>query len=52
MRLAIHHREGSFSDQWIEYCEQNKVPYKIVNAYASDIMQTLSDCEGANDNFA
>jgi len=42
--LAIHHKEGSFSDYWIEYCEENEVPYKLVNCYQSDIIQQLADC--------
>ncbi len=42
--LAIHHTTGSFSDYWTEYCEKNKVPYKLVDCYQSDIIQQLSDC--------
>lgn len=45
MKIAIHHRPGSFSDRWIEYCKENKVDYKLVNAYASDIMQQVNDCD-------
>jgi glutathione synthase/RimK-type ligase-like ATP-grasp enzyme len=44
MRLAIHHRKGSFSDRWIEYCIRNNISYKIVNVYENDIIQNLSDC--------
>ena len=42
--LAIHHTEGSFSDYWVEYCEKNKVPYKLVDCYRSDIVQQLGEC--------
>jgi len=45
MKLAIHHRLGSFSDRWIAYCEEKNIEYKIVNAFASDIIQQLSDCD-------
>lgn len=45
MKIAIHHRPGSFSDRWIEYCKQNGIEYKIVNAYDSDIVQQVSDCD-------
>src|SRR5690606_22854792 len=38
---AIHHRKGSFSDRWIEYCENNNVSYKIVNCYDSDIIEQV-----------
>ncbi len=45
MKIAIHHRPGSYSDRWIEYCEENNIPYKIVNAYDTDIIQQVKDCD-------
>jgi len=45
MRIGIHHRKGSFSDRWIEYCIQNRISYKIVNCYDSNIIQQLEDCD-------
>jgi len=45
MLLAIHHRPGSFSDRWISYCERNEIPFKIVNAFDSDIINQLQDCD-------
>lgn len=44
MKIAIHHTKGSFSDRWIEYCQNNRIAYKIVNAYASNIILQLKDC--------
>lgn len=44
MKIAIHHRPGSFSDRWIAYCEEKGICYKIVNAYDSDIVEQVSDC--------
>lgn len=44
MLIAIHHTAGSFSDKWIEYCNKNAVPYKLVNCYHNDIIQQLDDC--------
>jgi len=44
MKIAIHDRPGSYSDQWIIYCTKNKIPYKVVNAYDTDIIEQLSDC--------
>lgn len=38
MKIAIHDRKGSFSDRWIKYCQINKVPYKVVDCNASDIV--------------
>jgi glutathione synthase/RimK-type ligase-like ATP-grasp enzyme len=45
MKIAIHHRPGSFSSRWIKYCEEKKIPYKIVDCYKSDIINQLKDCD-------
>lgn len=45
-QIAIHHRQGSFSDRWIAYCEEQGIPYKVVNCLASDIIQQLAHAEG------
>lgn len=45
MKIAIHHREGSFSDRWIAYCKENGIEYKLVNAYDSDIIQQMEGCD-------
>ena len=45
MKIAIHHRPGSFSDRWIAFCNREGIDYKIVNAYDSDIVQKVSDCD-------
>ena|SRR5690554_3111297 len=44
MKIAIHHRSGSFSDRWIDYCKQKEIPFKIVNCYDSNIISQLKDC--------
>ena len=46
MKIAIHQRRGSFSDNWLEYCKINKIDYKIVNCYDTSIMKELEDCDG------
>jgi len=46
MKLAIHHRAESFSEDWIAYCKNNSIPYKIVDCYSVDIIEQLSDCDG------
>jgi glutathione synthase/RimK-type ligase-like ATP-grasp enzyme len=46
IKIAIHRRERSFSDYWIDWCEKNNVDYKIVDAYDSDIIKNISDCDG------
>ena len=45
MKIAIHLRKESFSDRVIQYCEQNKIPYKLVNCFDSDIIKQLNDCD-------
>lgn len=42
MKIAIHHRKGSFSERWIEYCIKNNIDYKIVNAFDSDIINKVA----------
>lgn len=43
-KLAIHARPGSFSDRWIEYCQQKDIAYKTVDCHSSDIIEELADC--------
>ena len=45
MRIGIHLAKGSFSDQWISYCEANGIGYKLVNCFRSDIIEQLHDCD-------
>jgi glutathione synthase/RimK-type ligase-like ATP-grasp enzyme len=45
MRIAIHHVPGSFSDEWIAYCKKEGIAYKLVNCYAQDIVEQVSDCD-------
>lgn len=41
MKVAIHHREGSFSNRWIDYCRKNKINFILVNCYSSNILNIL-----------
>ena len=45
MKIAIHHKHGTFSDRWIEYCDANSIKWKNVNCYSNDIISQLSDCD-------
>jgi len=40
--VAIHHRQGSFSERWLEYCREHGVNYRTVNCLSSDIIAQLS----------
>lgn len=44
MKIAIHN-SGGFAPRWIEYCKKNNIDYKTVNAYDSDIVMQLADCD-------
>ena len=41
MKIAIHHREKSFSDRWITYCEANKLDYVIVDSFDNTIIEKI-----------
>ena len=43
--IAIHKSTG-FAERWIAYCKKNNIPYKLVNAYDSNIVSQLADCDG------
>lgn len=45
MKIAIHHRQESFSERWIEHCQNHKIDYKLVNCYDSDIVDQMKDCD-------
>jgi len=46
MKIAIHDNPGSFSDRWILYCQENKIPFKLVNCNDSSILKQIEDCNG------
>tara|TARA_B100000795_G_scaffold269145_1_gene257726 strand:+ start:8384 stop:9391 length:1008 start_codon:yes stop_codon:yes gene_type:complete len=45
MKIAIHKSEWGYSKDWISYCNEKKIPFKIVNCYKSDIIKQVSDCD-------
>jgi glutathione synthase/RimK-type ligase-like ATP-grasp enzyme len=45
MKIAIHKSPiGFFSKRWIKYCKENDIPYKVVNAYDSNIIEKTIEC--------
>ena len=44
--ICIHLRPESFSDKWIEYCENHDIAYKLVDCYSSSILDEMKDCDG------
>lgn len=45
MKIAIHHRKGSFSERWVNYCQKKSIDYKIVNAFDNDLISQIKDCD-------
>lgn len=45
MKIAIHHRQGFFSERWIEYCIKNNIDYKLVDPYSNDVVKQLEDSD-------
>ncbi len=45
MKVAIHRSESGFAPRWVDYCKRNNIDYKLVNAYDSDIVKQLEDCD-------
>ena len=45
MKIAFHPNKNSFFQYWISYCDSQGIEYKLVNAYDSDIVSQLSDCD-------
>lgn len=44
--IAIHNSNTGFHRKWIDYCNEKKIAYKIVNIYSNDIIENLKDCYG------
>jgi len=44
MKIAIHNSKSGFHQRWINYCKENSINYKIVDCYATDIIEQMSDC--------
>lgn len=45
MKIAIHYSEEGFSKDWISYCEEKSIPYKVVNCYESNIVSQVEECD-------
>jgi glutathione synthase/RimK-type ligase-like ATP-grasp enzyme len=45
--IAIHNnlRNSSFQYRWVNYCEVNGIPYKLVNSFSNDIVKELEGCD-------
>lgn len=44
--IAIHNSKTGFHPRWVDYCTKNKIQFKIVDAYANDLILQLKDTDG------
>lgn len=45
MKIAIHKNPRGYSREWVNFCENNQIEYRLVNCYESDIISQLVDCD-------
>ncbi|MHA7865535.1 ATP-grasp domain-containing protein [Flagellimonas marinaquae] len=45
MQIAIHKNNAGFTKRWISYCEKEKIPFKLVDAYAPSFLEDLEGCD-------
>jgi glutathione synthase/RimK-type ligase-like ATP-grasp enzyme len=45
VQLAIHPSKESFSERWVAYCDEHKIPYRLVNCLDSDIIAQLASVD-------
>lgn len=43
--IAIHKSNTGFHPRWVKYCEENNIPFKLVNCYDNDLVDQLKDCD-------
>jgi glutathione synthase/RimK-type ligase-like ATP-grasp enzyme len=43
--LAIHNSPTGFHPRWIDYCEREGIPYRLVNCHATDIIEQVQGCQ-------
>jgi glutathione synthase/RimK-type ligase-like ATP-grasp enzyme len=45
MIIAIHNSKNGFHPRWVDYCERNSIPYKLVDCYDNNIIEEIKDCD-------
>lgn len=43
MKICFHHRPDSFSEEWIKFCEIEKINYEILNFYDNDAVSKVRE---------
>ncbi|WP_138429450.1 ATP-grasp domain-containing protein [Fodinibius saliphilus] len=52
MKIAIHRRKNSFSANWIKYCENKGINYKVVDCYSNNIINQVQECDALMWHFS
>jgi glutathione synthase/RimK-type ligase-like ATP-grasp enzyme len=39
--IAIHNSYTGFHQRWISYCEQNNIPYRLIDCYSNNLIELL-----------
>lgn len=42
--IAIHDSPHGFHPRWIAYCKERQIPFKVVDCYATNLIDQLADC--------
>lgn len=55
--IGIHHIPFSFSVSWIEYCKEKEIPFRLIDAYSSTLIQDCREvdafmCHWAHNDYA
>lgn len=45
MKIGIQRLPSTFSRTFIEYCEGNNIPFKLIDVYKNDVIHQLKDCD-------
>lgn len=45
MKIAFTDKHDLYTSQWIKYCEENNIEYKLVDIYSTDAVQQIKDCD-------
>lgn len=45
MKIGIQKTPRGFAKKWIEYCDEQNIPYKLIDVYSSDAIAQLKDCD-------
>lgn len=45
IKIAIHQKGLGFTKYWINYCKENNIDYRLVDAFDNNIVEEIKDCD-------